>query len=62
MISVLFQEQSDLGLHHLALFAQTHPIETVLSVPGESSGGLTDIFCNFGSGESVMSGFSLFTL
>ena len=36
---------------------QAHPMETVLRVPGESS----DVMCNFGSGVSAMSGFSLFT-
>ena len=37
-----------------------HPMETMLRVPGEST-GLTDIMCNFESGVSAMSGFSLFT-
>ena len=35
-----------------------HSMETVLRV---SPRGLTDVMCNFGSGVSAMSGFSLFT-
>ena len=34
-------------------------METVLRVPGEFSGGLTDVMCNFGSGGRVTLGFAL---
>ena len=37
-----------------------HPMETVLRVPGVSS-VLNGIMCDFGSGVSAKSGFSLFT-